>query len=142
MNAVPASAPTVGMECPVCNELFNAAAPARKPRLLACAHTFCTECVGRFKVKDKVITYVSMNASCSRDTGCADVGDWNNLRCVTVRTRSYLTLFILVDHSNFATHRSSVLQCIILLRVAYASCVPGAPHAARTPRSSAPPPSR
>ena len=60
MNAAPASAPTVGMECPVCNELFNAAISARKPRLLACAHTFCTTCVGRFQIKNKTVSYVRL----------------------------------------------------------------------------------
>jgi len=46
-----------GVRCTVCYENFSPTVPARQPRLLSCAHTFCTECVGRLPVARKSIRY-------------------------------------------------------------------------------------
>lgn len=50
--SVPAA---VSIECSVCREEFGASIPARKPRLLACAHTFCTACVDKLRVLDNTV---------------------------------------------------------------------------------------
>jgi len=50
------------LQCAVCLEQFDADVPARQPRLLACAHSFCTDCVGRLLVKQGSITYVPLMA--------------------------------------------------------------------------------
>jgi len=43
------------LQCKICIENFSSSVKNRQPRLLSCAHTFCTECVGRLPLNHQSI---------------------------------------------------------------------------------------
>lgn len=47
--------PAVSIECSVCSEELSASIPARTPRLLVGAHTFCTACLDKLRVTRNTI---------------------------------------------------------------------------------------